>query len=100
MSKDLKEIYALTEQQLLLIQRYFMSDTSDYVNKSAIEEWISDDENDSIAGMDTEDEAGIVDWTNFGSFDVDTNDPRPALIRKESKDFKKLLKILSGYKDR
>uniref|UniRef100_A0A1I8F0T7 Rab3-GAP regulatory subunit N-terminal domain-containing protein n=1 Tax=Wuchereria bancrofti TaxID=6293 RepID=A0A1I8F0T7_WUCBA len=92
MSKDLKEIYALTEQQLLLIQRYFMSDTSDYVNKSAIEEWISDDENDSIAGMDTEDEAGIVDWTNFGSFDVDTNDPRPALIRKESKDFKKTAK--------
>lgn len=37
MSKDLKEIYALTEQQLLLIQRYFMSDTSDYANERGMQ---------------------------------------------------------------
>ncbi|EJD74601.1 hypothetical protein LOAG_18108 [Loa loa] len=42
--------------------------------------------------MDTEDEAGVADWTDFGSFDVDTDDQRPALIRKESKDFKKSAK--------
>ncbi|VBB25543.1 unnamed protein product [Acanthocheilonema viteae] len=90
MSKDLKEMYALTEQQLLLIQRYFMSDTSDYVSESATNEWMSGNDNDSSGEMDTENEAGVVDWTDFGSFDVvDTNDPRPALIRKESKDFKK-----------
>uniref|UniRef100_A0A8R1TPJ0 Rab3-GAP regulatory subunit N-terminal domain-containing protein n=1 Tax=Onchocerca volvulus TaxID=6282 RepID=A0A8R1TPJ0_ONCVO len=89
MGKDLKAIYALTEQQLLLIQRYFMSDTSDYVNEN-VDEWMTDDDSDdSSAGMDTENEAGVADWTDFGSFDVDANDPRPALIRKESKDFKK-----------
>lgn len=30
MSKELKEKYALTQQQLLSIQRYFMSDPSHY----------------------------------------------------------------------
>uniref|UniRef100_A0A0R3RXX2 DDE_Tnp_1_7 domain-containing protein n=1 Tax=Elaeophora elaphi TaxID=1147741 RepID=A0A0R3RXX2_9BILA len=90
MSKDLKKMYALTEQQLLLIQRYFMSGTSD--NENEADEWIRSGGNDS-SGMDTEDEAGVIDWTDFDSFDVvDTNDPRPALIRKESKDFKKTAK--------
>lgn len=36
MSKDLKEMYILAEQQLLLIQRYFMSDSSDYISENGM----------------------------------------------------------------
>lgn len=31
---------------------------------------MSDNDNDSCDGMDTENEAGVVDWADFGSFDV------------------------------
>ncbi|MCP9257834.1 BMA-RBG-2 [Dirofilaria immitis] len=78
-----------------------MSDTSDYLNENVTDEWITDDDDDddnSNVGMDAENEAGVADWTDFGSFDVDTNDLRAALIRKESKDFKKVPKIRDGYK--
>lgn len=37
MSRDLKEMYALAEQQLMSIQRYFMTDTPDYVNENGIQ---------------------------------------------------------------
>uniref|UniRef100_A0A915PKK6 Rab3-GAP regulatory subunit N-terminal domain-containing protein n=1 Tax=Setaria digitata TaxID=48799 RepID=A0A915PKK6_9BILA len=96
MGKDLKEAYALTEHQLLLIQRFFMSDLSDDAVENAADLWISDDDddNDDASGtgtmeLDTENEAGVADWTDFGSFDNDSKDSRAALIRKESRDFKK-----------
>ncbi|VDK74556.1 unnamed protein product [Litomosoides sigmodontis] len=86
MNRDLKEMYALAEQQLMSIQRYFMSDTPDCVNENATDEWMSGSSDE----MNTEIEAGVVDLNDFGSFDVvEIDDPRPALIRKESKNLKK-----------
>lgn len=31
---------------------------------------MNSDDNDSNAEMDTENEAGVADWSDFGSFDV------------------------------
>lgn len=31
---------------------------------------MSDDDIDSSVGLDAEKEAGVVDWTDFGSFEV------------------------------
>lgn len=98
MGRDLKELCTLSEQMLLEIQHFLMSDPPDNSEsreriKSQANKWLTDDDEGTSGmesdNMDAEDEAGVIDWADFSG---NMGDSEKASNRKENKDLKKITK--------